>query len=126
MDVDVGEYVTRSGRRTVSFIVLPDADVSEPELQEEEDHGNDEDVVSSDNESEAENHEENPNFRWRKNLRPPNNDRTWKGCLPPPPEEEWQPLEYFYQFFSEQLINHIVEQTNIYTHCNRIQISEPM
>ena len=93
--------------------MLPDADVSEPELEEEEDH--DEEVVSSDNnESDAENHEENPYFRWRKNLRPPNKDRTWKGSFPAPPEEEWESIEYFYRFFTKDLINHIVEQTNIY------------
>ena len=52
--------------------------------------------------------------------------RNWKKCLPkfvvPRPLEEelcdihsFSPLEYFQKFFSDELVEHIVNQTNLYS-----------
>eukprot|EP00795_Rhopilema_esculentum_P003858 gene3858-biopygen1962 len=53
--------------------------------------------------------------RWRKRTSP-KFDVNFKGQeLPPPPKEALNPVDYFKQFFSEDLIQHIAEQTNLYS-----------
>ena len=53
--------------------------------------------------------------RWRKRTSP-KFDVNFKGQeLPPPPNEALNPVDYFKQFFSEDLIQHIAEQTNLYS-----------
>uniref|UniRef100_A0A0K0EC23 DDE_Tnp_1_7 domain-containing protein n=1 Tax=Strongyloides stercoralis TaxID=6248 RepID=A0A0K0EC23_STRER len=40
---------------------------------------------------------------------------TWKGCMPPPCiDEPGTPLFYFKQMISENLLNNIVDQSNLY------------
>ena len=54
-------------------------------------------------------------MRWRKR-HPVQYDVTYKGePFPPPPLEECTPLQYFKQFFDDSLIDHLVEQTNLYS-----------
>lgn len=54
-------------------------------------------------------------FRWRKR-KPLVVDSKFLGDpLPPPPEKELTSLEYFKSFFDDDLINHLVEQTNLYS-----------
>jgi len=55
------------------------------------------------------------NMRWRKR-QPIHYDVAFKGePFPPPPLEEYTPLQYFKQFFDNALIDHLVEQTNLYS-----------
>ena len=52
---------------------------------------------------------------WRKR-QPLVYDVTFKvEPFPPPPVEEYTPLQYFKQFFDDALIDHIVEHTNLYS-----------
>jgi len=51
-------------------------------------------------------------FRWRK-LSPLKPDTEWKGCFCNSPEIN-EPIDYFRRFFSNTLLEHIVQQTNIY------------
>ena len=55
------------------------------------------------------------NVRWRKR-QPVCYDVAFKGePFPPPPLEDKTPLQYFKQFFDNTLIDHLVEQTNLYS-----------
>ena len=54
-------------------------------------------------------------MRWRKR-QPVLYDVNFKGePFPPPPVEEYTPLQYFKHFFDDALIDHIAEQTNLYS-----------
>lgn len=58
---------------------------------------------------------------WRRKRQPLLYDVTFKGePFPPPPVEEYTPSQYFKHFFDDALIDHIVEQTNLYCAVNRI------
>lgn len=53
-------------------------------------------------------------LHWRKRETVQYNT-TYKGePFPPPPEPDMTPFQYFQQMVDDQLINHIVEQTNLY------------
>ena len=53
--------------------------------------------------------------RWRKRTSP-KFDVTFEGQeLPSPPKEALNPIDYFKHFFSEDLIQHIAEQTTLYS-----------
>ena len=53
--------------------------------------------------------------RWRKR-QPVHYDVAFKGePFPPPPLEDKTPLQYFKQFFDDNLIDLLVEQTNLYS-----------
>ena len=80
-----------------------------------------------DSESDSESAEENnasgssstsrntQSMRWWKR-QPLVYDVTFKGePFPPPPVEEYTPLQYFKQFFDDALIDHLVEHTNLYS-----------
>ena len=57
------------------------------------------------------------NYRWRKKP-PPEFDITFKGeefSLPPEGADEMTPLNYFKIFWSDDIINLLVEQTNLYS-----------
>lgn len=55
------------------------------------------------------------NVRWRKR-QPVSYDVAFKGePFPPPPLEDKTPLQYFKQFFDDNLIDLLVEQTNLYS-----------
>lgn len=55
------------------------------------------------------------NVRWRKR-QPVCYDVAFKGePFPPPPLIDKTPLQYFKQFFDDALIDHLVEQTNLYS-----------
>ena len=57
----------------------------------------------------------NQSLRWRKRETVQYNT-TYKGePFPPPPEPDMTPFQYFKQMVDDQLINHIVEQTNLYS-----------
>lgn len=43
-------------------------------------------------------------------------DSIWKSCLPPPPQEDLTPYEYFKHYITDEVIDLIVEQSNIYAH----------
>ena len=55
------------------------------------------------------------NFRWRKR-EPPVVDGTFHGkSFSDPPLTEISPYMYFKQFFDDELIKHIADQTNLYS-----------
>ena len=55
------------------------------------------------------------NFRWRKR-EPPDADSTFYGKeFPDPLYTEISPCMYFKQFFDDDLIKHIADQTNLYS-----------
>lgn len=152
MDCDVQRRWTRSGRIATQLVLLPDADISDPENESDSDY----DQVESDAESEYESSSDAEDvplaqlvgkpsntsaaddeddvplaqvakqapvktvkpsdgghaFRWRK-LNPLKPDTEWKGCFSDPLEIK-EPIDYFRQFFSTALLEHIVQQTNIY------------
>ncbi len=53
--------------------------------------------------------------RWRRREPAKVNSVFSRKPLPSPPKEILTPMEYFKQFFDDQLINHISEQTNLYS-----------
>lgn len=56
-----------------------------------------------------------PVYVWKKTpFKEP--DTVWKASLPPPPEEELTPLDYFKMFIPDEIIDLICDQTNIYAH----------
>ena len=52
-------------------------------------------------------------FRWR-DMHQPVVDTAWKDKLPDPPEQPDTPAGYFNQFFTRELMEMIVEETNTY------------
>lgn len=56
-----------------------------------------------------------PVYDWKKTqfVEP---DTEWKSSIPPPPEEEMSPIEYFKMFIPDDVIKMICDQTNIYAH----------
>ena len=40
---------------------------------------------------------------------------VYRAPFPDPPEKELTPIEYFKKFFDDELIDHIVEQSNLYS-----------
>ena len=52
--------------------------------------------------------------QWRKHDAPVT-DRTFQGIFTEPPEEELTPLQYFKLFFKDEILNTIVENTNLYS-----------
>ena len=57
----------------------------------------------------------NQSLHWRKRETVQYNT-TYKGePFPPPPEPDMTPFQYFKELFDDQLIDHIVEQTNLYS-----------
>ena len=53
------------------------------------------------------------NFRWR-SMNPPVVDTAWKDVLPSGPDEVGTPISYFGQFFTPDMMQLIVEETNRY------------
>ena len=66
---------------------------------------------------------EDTGYRWRKRD-PPIQNTQFLETFPPPPQSISPTLEYFEQYFSEELVNHIVLQSNIYAHQNGIPRNE--
>ena len=62
------------------------------------------------------NHQSNPkhHYRWRKKDTIVGN-HTFERNFPAPPLEEITPLKYFKQFITDDIIDCVVEQTNIYS-----------
>ena len=132
MDYDTEIYQTRSGRRARRLILIPDANVSDAPNESCSDsdddqlnsiHSDDEnyDIRDDDEDIEAVSPisrcstiPRNSTYKWTRHLRHIENvDVQWKGKFSDPPVEK-EPIEYFYQFFSHEVIQHIVSQTNIY------------
>lgn len=69
------------------------------------------------------------NFPWR-NMNPAVVDTKWKGCLPDPPQKIDSPLAYFCQFFTNDMMQMIVAETNKYatqcgaSFCTTLQATE--
>jgi hypothetical protein len=135
MDFDTETYCTRSGRLATRVLLLPDADVSdveneassdsEYEAQRQSEHeilvddcsDNDVPVVSNREASKAVTECRNPRFipNWSKrSVHKRIRNVEWKGHISAPPENEIDPFEYFCTFFSAELFEHIVKQTNMY------------
>ena len=53
-------------------------------------------------------------YRWRKHDTPVA-DRTFQGTFTEPREEELTPLQYFKLFLKDEILNTIVENTNLYS-----------
>jgi len=100
-----------------------ESDYSSP--SEDESGEDDADVVEDDDTESIEAEDEaagssktgstSQNVRWHKR-RPVCYDVAFKEePFPPPPLEDKTPLQYFKQFFDDALIDHLVEQTNLYS-----------
>jgi hypothetical protein len=130
MDCDIVRRRTRSGRVATQIVLFPDADVSDPENDSDDefpannDSGSDCESSSSEDDRPLSDllgkpakskSEKTPTvFRWRKKQPHMPADITWKGKLSDPPEEDDLPITYFRRFFPQELIRLIVEQTKIY------------
>ena len=125
MDSDIVTRVTRSGMREKQLIVFPDADVSEPDNESDDDvsvqgdeNNEESDWSTSDDEplSALTTQQAQPatrSFRWLKR-KPLVADVSWKGSLGQPPDDVLLPIDYFQNYFCDDLLNLIVEQTNMY------------
>ncbi|KAK0046220.1 PiggyBac transposable element-derived protein 3 [Biomphalaria pfeifferi] len=140
MDADLEIRVTRSGRRARQLVIIPDADISEAEAESEDDvddpdYGTTVPTVSQDDESDLSTDDDDipsanlfqtteptpsksrnkngHNFRWR-SMNQPVVDTTWKDVLPDCPDEVGTPISYFEQFFTPDMMQLIVEETNRY------------
>ncbi|KRY23914.1 hypothetical protein T12_14824 [Trichinella patagoniensis] len=106
MDCDLNVRLSRSGRIMQELIVLPDADISEPETSE---------IILTELTSEDEESEtfRKTEFRW-KNRRMPPIDATFKETASGSSCVLREPVQYFRQYFHPTLLNHIVEQSHVY------------
>ncbi|KRX23486.1 PiggyBac transposable element-derived protein 2 [Trichinella nelsoni] len=129
MDCVLNVHLTRSGRMIQELIVLlPDADISEPGTDSDDDQRSSSVVESSaeltseDEESETFRKTE---FRWKKRRMPPI-DATFKETASGSSCVLRETVEYFRQYFHPTLLNHIVEQSHVYAaQCNsNFQITE--
>jgi len=157
MDADLETRVTRSGRRVRQLVIIPHADISEAEVESDDDvddpdygttlpqsNQDDESDVNSDEDdvpliqlqqtktsdddddiplaaliqsnksvpSSGGNKSEH-SFRWR-SMNPPVVDTVWKDEIPDGPDEVGTPISYFQQFFTPDMMQLIVEETNRY------------
>ncbi|KRX90820.1 PiggyBac transposable element-derived protein 2 [Trichinella pseudospiralis] len=116
MDFDTIFRETRSGRIARQIIVLPDADVSEPDTvsEDELDHTFQQSNSSSDDEvieeDDASTDARRKSYTWR---RQPFNPKTEPFTEA---DEEipsvLRPIEYFRMYFTAQLLSHIAFETN--------------
>ncbi|KRY92222.1 PiggyBac transposable element-derived protein 2 [Trichinella pseudospiralis] len=116
MDFDTIFRETRSGRSVRQIIVLPDADVSEPDTvsEDELDHTFQQSNSSSDDEvieeDDASTDARRKSYTWR---RQPFNPKTEPFTEA---DEEipsvLRPIEYFRMYFTAQLLSHIAFETN--------------
>lgn len=136
MDCDVERRRTRSGRMVTRLVLLPDADISDPENESDSDvepdsnqeESSGDDGSSSDDDlplqrlvTKTKDCHKKPNsaktdheFRWRKKMSSlKHSDTEWKGAFSDPPAA-MEPVEYFRMFFRPPLIEKIVEQSNVY------------
>jgi len=130
---DLHRRQTRSGRVQTQLVLLPDADVSEPENEAESD---DEHLLLSDDTSDGSvtdsdddiplqtlmgnlkkkqsNHHLQTakstahTFRWSKKKAPVPANTEWKGKISEPHEDDETPACYFRRFFCSELQKHIV------------------
>ncbi|KRZ83478.1 PiggyBac transposable element-derived protein 2 [Trichinella sp. T8] len=135
MDCDLNVRLSRSGRIMQELIVLPDADISEPETDSlmqkylNLKHQRSFSVVESSAELTSENEESETfrktEFRW-KNRRMPPIDATFKETASGSSCVLIEPVQYFRQYFHPTLLNHIVEQCHVCAaQCNsNFQITE--
>ncbi|KAK0046136.1 PiggyBac transposable element-derived protein 3 [Biomphalaria pfeifferi] len=140
MDADLEIRVTRSGQRARQLVIIPDADISEAEAESEDDvddldYGTTVPTVSQDDESDLSTDDDDipsanlfqtteptssksrnkngHNFRWH-SMNQSVVDTTWKYVLPDCPDEVGTPISYFGQFFTPDMMQLIVEETNRY------------
>jgi hypothetical protein len=138
MDFNVESYRTRSGRSAKRLVLLPDADVSDAandsESEEEQlphsqddtetDESGDDDVPilpifpKPAQQVKKATDKEQQKFKWMKKTYWNHLDTEWKGEISEPPAE-MRPIEYFQQFFPQDLIQHITAQTNLYAVQNK-------
>ncbi|KAK0040658.1 PiggyBac transposable element-derived protein 3 [Biomphalaria pfeifferi] len=138
MDADLEIRVTRSGRRARQLVIIPDADISETEAESEDDvddpdYGTTVPTVSQDDESDLSTDDDdipsanlfqtteptssksrNKNGRRWRSMNQAVVDTTWKDVLPDCPDEVGAPISYFGQFFTPDMMQLIVEETNRY------------
>ena len=121
-------------RRREDFMNYVDgnvSDVSDLADSSDEDNDNDnevhEDMDTSDGSSVSEEEEGGlPRkyvYRWRKQDTPIR-DNTFTGQFSPPPDDVLTPLQYFRQFFTDETLELIVHQTNLYS--TQKDISKPV
>lgn len=143
MDCDVVRRTTRSGRSVTQLVLLPDADISDPENESDSDADHD-DCQSDDSddvrgEASSSSDDDIPlstyakkqgtsqkpkaakksatassKFVWKKTGKHPNVTVNCKAVFTEPPSDELQPIQYFKKYFTEDMISKIVEQTNVY------------
>lgn len=141
MDCDIERRRTRNGRTFTQLVLLPDADISDPDNESDSDVEitDDDDIPLSNyrrQDSSSSSDEDVPlssyrstttvepnatsknklkcNFRWRKRVAPTPSNMAWTGSFSNPPNDASRPIDYFHKFFTNELVQHIVEQTNVY------------
>ncbi|KRZ81261.1 hypothetical protein T08_7209, partial [Trichinella sp. T8] len=128
MDCALNVRLIRSGRIMQELIVLPDADISEPETDSDDDQRSSS-VVESSAELTSEDEEtetfRKTEFRWKKRIMPPI-DATFKETASGSSCALREQVEYFRQYFHLTLLNLIVKQSHVYAaQCNsNFQITE--
>ena len=137
MDSNIGIRLNRYGRQVRTLLVLPDADVSEPELDDDSDIENDNTGEQSETEaSSSHDNEEEVDVTQRKS---PKNSLEWShvkcAALTLNFEDETpvvdavrEPIQYFREYWRRGLSQYVVDQSNMYAlQCNgtfRITIAE--
>jgi hypothetical protein len=124
MDADILKGTSKKGNQ---LIILPDADISENETESESEGEYIQQCESGNStveESEVESEEDiqfaqvtplsKPiKFNWDKNAQVASNSE-YLLQFPDPPFPRKSPIEYFLEFFSNELIQEITEQTRLY------------
>ncbi|KRY70144.1 PiggyBac transposable element-derived protein 1 [Trichinella pseudospiralis] len=116
MDFDTIFRETRSGRSVRQIIVLPDADVSEPDTvsEDELDHTFQQSNSSSDDEvieeDDASTDARRKSYTWRRRPFNPKTEPFTEADEEIP--SVLRPIEYFRMYFTAQLLSHIAFETN--------------
>ncbi|XP_028417996.1 piggyBac transposable element-derived protein 2-like [Dendronephthya gigantea] len=94
---------------------IPDNDVDESSDYDSEDEEQNNDAPQPSGEKSSKNKSKETSYRWQRKL-PADVDTMFTGApFPDPPENELTPIEYFKQFFGNELLDHIVDQSNLYS-----------
>lgn len=111
----------RNRLRKRELLVLPDADVSEPDTDSDSEEGSDGSSASEEDDNDEDIPAELPTKKpsgiigdWEQNKDLPHVRSAFLGSFAPPPADTLEAIDYFNLIFTTEMKENIVEQTNIY------------